>query len=478
MLSCNVIRTLLLRDGRVKTSFEDGTWIILEPTGACYTYFDSKGKVPQERCMTEFARHKQNHKLALALDFRNAHSPCPFWCQALEKLGKRTWTSQVRVERASWLISKDLKYDTSEDSLKVKSKDGRCMFHLLSNKLRFSICFPVLYKTTESDSGPVYSYYLQLQHFSSRECPSQWRALLDAVQEQLSCEEENRSNRLLVTELPEASTSGGAEWIPIDQSSFWDSHKEILYPRDTAVVVEWTPNCMFRFAYDLNEVEVLIFFNNSIMLSRGTGKEFQHFMPRSGGTGPGDHVYRPANLLEGKKMLVTLDKISDNKKESLFAFYHKVVEYGSKFLEHAMLVKRVVAHREYEANSKSAPLISNEIFFEKYFPDIGKTIAFEDRRVWIKFVDKTFLEMDHEHSYCKVTLPRGDVRIVRVHKPVGVEDYVQIAREFASWVFHTPNERDKQIQLYATIQTQVEASKRMSKMISWHLGGMDAALLL
>jgi hypothetical protein len=483
-----VMRSLMLADGRVKTSFEDGTWIVLEPTGSCYTYFDPKVNVlAKERCLTQFSRHKQQGKLALALDFRNAHSPYPpYWCRAIEKLGKRTWTSEIRIERTSWDIPTDLQYDDAEDSLKLKSKDGRCLFELMANKLRFSICFPVLFETNqrrnEEGEGPVHSYYLQLQHFSTRDCPPRWRSLLEAVQDQLGCEPQKRKAKVFVTDLPQASTSEKAEWIPTDEQSFWESHKDIAYPRDTTVAVEWTPNCLLRFIRDLGEAEVLIFFNQSLMVSQNNGKEFQHFLAGSAdlrGTGDPRFVYRPANLMSKKKTraVVNLDKITNNKSESIFEFYNMLVEYGSKFLEHAMLVNQVLSHKEYNTRSKGAPHVSNEIFFQNFHPEIGKMIAFEDRRVWVKFIDKTFLEMDHDHSYCKLTLPRGDVRIVSVHKPVGVEDYVQMAHEFASWVFQTPNERDKQIQLYSTIHAQVEASKRMSKVIDWHLGTNNISLL-
>ena len=39
--------------------------------------------------------------------------------------------------------------------------------------------FPQNHKN--SDDGPVYSYNLQHQHFSSEECPGEWRELLDAI---------------------------------------------------------------------------------------------------------------------------------------------------------------------------------------------------------------------------------------------------------------------------------------------------------
>ncbi len=321
----------------------------------------------------------------------------------------------------------------------------------------------------------MYSYYLQQQHFSSRDCPQQWKALLEGAQEQIECEPDQRRDKILVTDLPQASLGEEASWIPIEVSSFWDSHKETSYPRDTTVVVEWTPNCLFRFIYDLDEAEILTFFDNSLMVSKGGSsgsKEFEHVSPNA----LGDRIHRPANRLASKTSLVTLDKIS-KKSDSIFTFYDSIVNYGSKFLEYAILVKLVIAEKEFKTNSESAPLVSNNVYAEKVHPSIGTMVAFEDKRVWIKFIDKTFLQMDHEHNFCKITLPRGDVRIVRVHKPVGVEDYVHIAREFAAWVFQTPNERDQQIQLYSSVQSQIEASKRMSKMIDWHLG-TDAALLV
>ena len=103
--------------------------------------------------MTLFARSRHHEKLALALDFRNAHTAAPVWCEALEKgLGQKrhTWESQIRVERAGWHVAApSFDYDPAKACYTLHSKDGRCVFHLLSNKLRFSVCFPVLYKSAE-----------------------------------------------------------------------------------------------------------------------------------------------------------------------------------------------------------------------------------------------------------------------------------------------------------------------------------------
>lgn len=123
-------------------------------------------------------------------------------------------------------------------------------------------------------------------------------------------------------------------------------------------------------------------------------------------------------------------------------------------------------------------MVSNEVKAEKFSPEIGRMVAFQDGRVWIKFIDRAFLEMDHDHEHCKIYLPGGDVRVVRAHNPLGVEDYVEIAKEFAAWVHQSPNERDLQIQMHSTIMAQIEASKCMSKMIDWQLGSRDPALLL
>jgi len=471
-----------MRDGRVKVSFEDGTWVVVEPTGACYTFYDASrsGGVLKERCLTAFARQRHCKGVALALDFRNAYSPVPFWCKALEKrfevLGKVTWTSQIRVERASWVVPAGLRYDTEKDSLTVKSKDGKCSFHLQSGKRRFSVCYPINYKVAESEgAGPVYSYYLQEQHFSSNDCPEKWKPLLQAVLDQVNDQEGGRKTVMLVRDLPlPCTTSETAKWIDVEKGSFWDTCRDVLYPRDTTVVLEWTPYCLFRFAYDLGEAEVLTYFDGNLLVSRNGGKEFEHISPNA----RGDRIHRPAGGFgKARTAFVTPDKIGEQS-GTIFAFYNTVVDYASKFLEHMKHVKQVVSQGEYKRNAKGAPLVSNRVLVEKYDEDVGNLVAFEDGRVWIKFIDKAFLEMDHEQKYCKVYLPRGDVRIVRTHKPVGVEDYVHIAKEFAHWAFQTPNERDQHIELHSTIMAQIEASKRLSKMIDWHLGSSMSPSLL
>ena len=455
--------------------------MVVEPSGSCYTAHDSRSGVPRERCLTVFARNKHQERLALALDFRNAHVPVPVWCRVLDKhfglLGKTWWTSQIRAERASWLVPSDLRYDDDEDSVAMRSRDGRCSLRIQSKRLRLSVCFPVLYAVTRTGGGdgPTYSYFLQEQHFSTRECPPQWRGLLEAVLDQLDTKPEDRSDSMVVTDLPAAESPEEAEWIPTDPSSFWDTREEVAYPRDTPVVLEWTPTCVLRFVSESDQAEILTFHDNGLMVSESAGQEFHHVRPNA----RGEVIRRPASggFARSPKVHVTLDKIA-KETTSIFAYYKNVVDYGANFLRHAARVKEVLAHRAYDSSTRGAPVVSNEVKAEKFSPEIGRMVAFQDGRVWIKFIDRAFLEMDHDHEHCKIYLPGGDVRVVRAHNPLGVEDYVEIAKEFAAWVHQSPNERDLQIQMHSTIMAQIEASKCMSKMIDWQLGSRDSALLL
>ena len=272
---------MLSKDG-VKASFKDGTWIVVEPTGSSYTYYDSASKrgLPKQNCISAFARNTHHRKLAIALDFRNAHVPRTFWCRALqrhyEETGRPGWSTKILVERAAWVVpASGLNEGKEEDSVTLKSKDGRCSASLRSGKRRFSVCYPVLYETARrwgcmdhtftlpravtdpnqtklgssrfpqnhknSDDGPVYSYNLQHQHFSSEECPGEWRELLDAIARQSSAEA-GAEDEILVTSLPKAESGESAEWIETSGSSFWETHAEVLYPRDAAIVLEWTPH--------------------------------------------------------------------------------------------------------------------------------------------------------------------------------------------------------------------------------------------
>ena len=507
-------RAVLSKDGRVKASFEDGTWIVVEPTGSSYTYYDSASKrgLPKQNCISAFARNTHHRKLAIALDFRNAHVPRTFWCRALqrhyEETGRPGWSTQILIERAAWVVpASGLGEGNEDDSVTLKSKDGRCSASLRSGKRRFSVCYPVLYETARrwaqhgsipslyrvrvtdpnqtklgssrfpqnhknSDDGPVYSYNLQHQHFSSEECPGEWRELLDAIARQSSAEA-GAEDEILVTSLPKAESGESAEWIETSGSSFWETHAEVLYPRDAAIVLEWTPHCSFRFLYDREEAEILTHFDGGVLVSRNEGREFEHVSPNAAG----GRTHRPASgHFKSRRQIVTLDKISEEA-TSIFSFYEKVVDYASSFLQHSTRAKRQDGHGELGRGSRANPAVSNEIFLERTDDDVGRMVAFEDRRVWIKFVDRAFLEMTHDHAFCKVFLPSGEVRAVRSHNPIGVEDYVAIAREFAAWAFQTPNERDKQIQIRSSIEAQIEASRRMAKMIDWHLGSRDPALL-
>ncbi len=53
-----------------------------------------------------------------------------------------------------------------------------------------------------------------------------------------------------------------------------------------------------------------------------------------------------------------------------------------------------------------------------------------------------------------------------------VEEYAEVALQFAAWAFQSPLERDEQIELHASIQAAMDATQRMKTMIDIRLGRM------
>ena len=481
-------RALLMRDGRCKTIFTDGTWIVLEASGACFTFYDPKAFVPCERGMSRFVRHKQAHKLALALDFRNAHSSdAPFWCKALDRALTRGWTSEVRVETARWTLPLPPPPSATEGSddpsgdFVAPSSDGRCELRLSPNGHWFAVTYPLLCQTTTTTEGDprdtTFHYRFQRHFFSVEDCPLRWRQLLNAAQRHVAGLGSSDSSSTtpddvqgILVDLPTAHSlegEAGASWVMTPASSFWDTESDVLYPRDVPVSLEWTPYALYHFAFEENEVDALVFWNNSVLRSFESGKYFKHYRERNS-SGPMDLI-KPVVRTPPDRM----DDLGTMKETTVVGFYNGMIRYAHNFLGQAVLVKKVVLHKAYTANAKAlAASVSNKVVCDVFDADIGTMVAYEDRRVWIKFIDHAFLELDQDHRMCKVTLPKGDTRIVRATKAVGVEEYAEVALQFAAWAFQSPLERDEQIELHASIQAAMDATQRMKTMIDIRLGRM------
>eukprot|EP00775_Hariotina_reticulata_P002741 gene2740-3036_t len=85
--------------------------------------------------------------------------------------------------------------------------------------------------------------------------------------------------------------------------------------------------------------------------------------------------------------------------------------------------------------------LSTDVVEEQEVPGLGRFVATADGRVKVLFDDRTILNLSVDGSSCRLLLRDGTQREVLSNCPVGVEQYVQAALEFAAWAHTSPEQR-------------------------------------
>lgn len=103
-------------------------------------------------------------------------------------------------------------------------------------------------------------------------------------------------------------------------------------------------------------------------------------------------------------------------------------------------------------------------------PDCGIFIAYKDGSVHVTFQDRTLLYLKQSQEHCDVITPDGHRSTVATAAPVGVEQYVAQAMEFADWAFSSPSERAAVLKQAASIQKELGKCQRAVALCDWAQG--------
>lgn len=114
-----------------------------------------------------------------------------------------------------------------------------------------------------------------------------------------------------------------------------------------------------------------------------------------------------------------------------------------------------ISSPSHDLGAPEDPPLSDEILEDQQVEGLGSFRAYADGRVRALFEDRTILYMAPDHGGCRLTLPDGKRAAVSVSNPVGVEEYVSAARQFAAWAFRTPQERAALLRAQAAVQVRV-----------------------
>ena len=112
----------------------------------------------------------------------------------------------------------------------------------------------------------------------------------------------------------------------------------------------------------------------------------------------------------------------------------------------------------------------NEICEQHEVPDCGTFTAFTNGGIRVTFHDRALLYMKRSQEHCEVITPDGHRVTVNTATPIGVEQYVAQAMEFADWAFSSPSERAAVLHQAAKIQKEIGKCQRAAALCDWAQG--------
>ncbi len=120
--------------------------------------------------------------------------------------------------------------------------------------------------------------------------------------------------------------------------------------------------------------------------------------------------------------------------------------------------------------------LASKIHEQHEVADDGKFTAYMDGSVRVAFHDRTLLYLKPSHTHCDVITLEGHRVTVSTATPVGVEQYVEQALEFAEWAFSTPAQRASVLQKAASIQKELGKCQRAVALCDWAQGNLPMSL--
>lgn len=101
---------------------------------------------------------------------------------------------------------------------------------------------------------------------------------------------------------------------------------------------------------------------------------------------------------------------------------------------------------------------------------VGNFTAFQDGGIHVAFDDRALLYMQPQSTRCDVITPEGQRVSVAVQNPLGVQQYVCQAADFAAWAFSSPVQRGEVLQKAAEVQKELDKCQRSALLCDWAQG--------
>lgn len=103
-------------------------------------------------------------------------------------------------------------------------------------------------------------------------------------------------------------------------------------------------------------------------------------------------------------------------------------------------------------------------------PQCGTFTAYTNGSIHVTFHDRALLYMQSSQELSEVITPDGHRITVNTATPIGVEQYVAQAIEFADWAFSSPSERAAVLHQAAKIHQEIGKCQRAAALCDWAQG--------
>ncbi|KAK3258420.1 hypothetical protein CYMTET_32531 [Cymbomonas tetramitiformis] len=512
----DLLRVVITRDNRTKGNFVDNTVIVLSGDSSCFTAFLPNGEVIRQ--LSEFATRRYASRVSRLIEFRNTYLEQPYFCSTLEQDCKaHTFETRIRIPPAHWprcvqeAVEVKLVEYLPNGTTVLKSQEELTKVAICPHGLRFYITFPLL--IAERASPPSgFTYLWQSQVFFMDQVPERWKSAASLVeclhterQFQLRLQKAEstaealdgpaaydsslRSSELLneltstlpaSTQLPtalERSAAHTVSWDPLQKNSWWASCADTMYPKEVEVLLDWTPSALLRVIVGVSpatvEAEALLLDSSVVLRSSQQGTYVHHFTTHvdAGVITKVKRVFAnegvPARAYGQQAALQAVTQRMKLLRRAAEDFRDTTCQAPSIDNSHAKGGGALsVQLKPARSHPDGSPIQqwSNVVMEESCVDGTGVLTAYADGRVKGIFGDRTRVEMDQQRERARVVLPYGEVREIRVDAPIGVESYVAVLQQFASWAFSSATERMSHIQAtdftQASVAAHVDATQR------------------
>ena len=260
----------------------------------------------------------------------------------------------------------------------------------------------------------------------------------------------------------------------LESIDYFHCTKEGIPPHQI-IVVEWTQQSVcriFRAPHFL--VEVFIALDDSYLISNQDGQFLYHYVP----------VAQP-DKHEAMEYIYSINTIPpippDSKQESSYDL-RSLVDRALKLLNNAHSMDRYqqtissknvpskygdLVPFQKDSQRDSISKISNHVKHYQISPKFGEFTYFEDRRVKVRFTDRTMLELAGHWKTCTIITKLGEeIKNIDCQQPIQqFAHYIERALQFAKWGSLSKTEQMQyqrnQIQIQNDIQRQIDHSQRL-----------------